>query len=181
MQERLLISAAKIDVMVTRLAHQVLESHPDLNNTVLLGMQPRGVHFAQRVALKLQELCSAEVKLGLLDVTFHRDDFRRRNTPLTPNATHVPFAIEGQQVVLIDDVLFTGRTVRAALDAMIAFGRPASVELMVLIERTYCRELPIEATYIGTSINSSLNERVQVNWKDLNATEDGVWLVTDAR
>lgn len=180
MVQRLLISEAKVAVMVNRLCHQVLENHPDMENTVLLGMQPRGVLFAQRVAAQLASLTQAPVLAGKLDVTFFRDDFRRRETPLTPNATDVPFIIEGKHVVLIDDVLFTGRTVRAALDAMIAFGRPASVELMVLVERTYSRELPIEASYIGTSINSSLQERVQVNWRNAGAEQDGIWLLTDA-
>jgi len=179
MTSKVLISAPRIEVMLTRLCHQLLENHEDLTETVILGLQPRGTLLAKRIGAKLSEISGQAVAIGWIDVTFHRDDFRRRDTPLQPNATHVPYVIEGKRVVLIDDVLFTGRTVRSALDAMIAYGRPRKVELLVLIDRYYARELPIEASYIGTSINSSFNERVQVNWAGENdATQDEVWLLS---
>lgn len=163
--------------MLTRLCHQLTEDEVSLNETVLIGLQPRGIFFAKRIAAKLTELTGQTVNLGWLDVTFHRDDFRRRDTPLQPNDTYIPYIIEGKRVILIDDVLFTGRTVRSALDAMISYGRPSKVELMVMIERKYTRELPIEAQYIGVSINSSLNERVKVCWAGEEVEQDQVLLL----
>src|SRR5690606_16049010 len=113
-----------------------------------------------------------------LDTTFHRDDFRRRETPLTANATKVDFLVEGKKVILVDDVLYTGRSVRAALDAMIAYGRPANVELLVLIDRLYTRHLPIQATYVGRQVNSLQSQRVLVDWQAQQAPEDAIWLIT---
>lgn len=163
--------------MLTRLCHQLVEDDQSLADTVLIGLQPRGILFAKRIAEKLTSLTAQSVNLGWLDVTFHRDDFRRRDTPLQPTDTYIPYIIEGKRVILIDDVLFTGRTVRSALDAMISYGRPSKVELMVMIERKYTRELPIEAQYIGVSINSSLNERVKVCWAGEEVEQDQVLLL----
>ena len=118
-----------------------------------------------------------EISLGYLDTTFYRDDFRRRDTPIRANATKVPFIIEDKKVVLIDDVLYTGRTVRAALDAMIAFGRPQKVELLTLVNRKYSRDLPIEADYIGRNVHTTLSQRVLVEWKEQGAENDNIWLV----
>ncbi len=143
----------------------------------MLGLQPRGVFLAERIKRRIYELAQLQVPLGYLDATFYRDDFRRRETPLKPNMTRVPFIIEDHKVILVDDVLFTGRTVRAALDAMNAFGRPRKVELLVLIDRKYSRDLPIEPNYVGKHVNSILSQRILVEWKEQGAKDDNIWLI----
>ncbi|MBF9253407.1 bifunctional pyr operon transcriptional regulator/uracil phosphoribosyltransferase PyrR [Pontibacter sp. 172403-2] len=178
MQKRLIVNHQLLDIMVMRLCHQLVENHSDFSDSVILGLQPRGKFVAQRIQSTLAAILGRQVPTGFLDTTFHRDDFRRRETPLTANATKVDFLIEGKKVILVDDVLYTGRSVRAALDAMIAYGRPASVELLVLIDRLYTRHLPIEATYVGRQVNSLQSQRVLVEWKGQQATEDNIWLIT---
>ncbi|MFP4094995.1 MAG: bifunctional pyr operon transcriptional regulator/uracil phosphoribosyltransferase PyrR [Cyclobacteriaceae bacterium] len=164
-----------LDVMLSRLCQQLLETHRGFENTVILGLQPRGIFLAERISARLRQLTGNPVPLGYLDTTFHRDDFRRRSAPLTASTTKVPFLIEDKKVVLIDDVLYTGRTVRAALDAMITFGRPSKVELLVLISRKYARDLPIEPDYVGRSVNTLDTQRVVVSWQE-QGDEEGVWL-----
>ena len=141
-----------------------------------VGMQPKGIYLAKRIAGTLETQLGKELPLGFLDTTFYRDDFRRRDAPLKPNETKVPFIIERKKVILIDDVLYTGRSVRAALDAMIAFGRPAKVEFLVLIDRLYSREIPIEASYVGKKVNTNEDEKVLVELTDQGG-EDKIWLV----
>lgn len=176
-QKKSIINSQLLDVMLSRLCQQLLENHGQFNNAVLLGLQPRGVFLANRIQQRLEQILNKKINLGYLDTTFHRDDFRRRNTPLKANTTHVPFLIEDQNVILIDDVLYTGRTVRAALDAMITFGRPSTVELLVLINRKYTRHLPIEPDYIGRAVNTIDVQRVLVEWQE-QGLEDSVWLTT---
>ncbi|MEM8896139.1 MAG: phosphoribosyltransferase family protein, partial [Bacteroidota bacterium] len=117
------------------------------------------------------------INLGRLDTTFYRDDFRRRDVPLKPNATEVDFIIEGKKVILIDDVLFTGRSVRAAMDAMIAFGRPEKVELLVLIDRMYSRDIPVEPTYTGMQVNTIKTQKILVEIKEQDSAEDKIWII----
>jgi len=186
-QQRLILASPLLEIVVSRLAQQLIENHQDFADTVVLGMQPRGIYFAERVVGELNRIRTGNVDspgadspgvpLGYLDATFYRDDFRRRDTPLRPNTTHVPFVIENKRVILIDDVLATGRMVRAALDAMTAFGRPRSVELMVLIDRRYNRDLPIRPDYTGKRVNTLESQRVQVEWTEQGAEEDRIWLV----
>ena len=178
MQKRLIVNHQLLEIMVLRLCHQLIESHGDFSDSVILGLQPRGKFVAQRIQRTLASILGREVPTGYLDTTFHRDDFRRRETPLTANATKVDFLVEGRKVILVDDVLYTGRSVRAALDAMIAYGRPASVELLVLIDRLYTRHLPIQATYVGLHVNSLQSQRVLVEWKAQQVGEDNIWLIT---
>ena len=178
MQKRLIVNHQLLDIMVMRLCHQLIENHGDFSDSVILGLQPRGKFVAQRLQATLASILGKQVPTGLLDTTFHRDDFRRRGTPLAANATKIDFLIEGKKVILADDVLYTGRSVRAALDAMIAYGRPAGVELLVLIDRLYTRHLPIQATYVGRQVNSLQSQRVLVEWKGRQATEDNIWLIT---
>jgi pyrimidine operon attenuation protein/uracil phosphoribosyltransferase len=178
MQKRLIVSNQLLEIMLERLAQQLIENHHDFSNSVILGLQPRGVFVAERLQKTLQRIIGKPVRTGRLDITFHRDDFRRRESPLTANATQIDFIIENQQVILVDDVLYTGRSVRAALDAMIAYGRPQKVELLVLIDRRYSRDLPIEATYVGQSVNSLSSQRVLVEWRSTETTEDNIWLIT---
>ena len=142
MQKKLILDSDLLDITISRLCQQLIENHNDFSETVIIGMQPRGIFLAEIIHKKLAERHQKRAfPLGYLDTTFHRDDFRRREIPPKANETEIPFIIEGKKVVLVDDVLFTGRTIRAAMDAMIAFGRPATVELLVLIDRKYNREL----------------------------------------
>lgn len=178
MQKRLIVSQALLQIMLQRLCHQLIETHGDFSETVLIGLQPRGKFLAQRLHKLLQEITGKSIPLGFLDTTFYRDDFRRRESPLAANATSINFIIENRKVVLIDDVLFTGRSVRAALDAMIAFGRPAEVELLALIDRRYQRDLPIEANYVGQQVNSLASQKILVQWQNGENPEDAIWLIS---
>tara|TARA_B100000683_G_scaffold277941_1_gene341058 strand:+ start:9670 stop:10128 length:459 start_codon:yes stop_codon:yes gene_type:complete len=144
-----------------------MENHSDFSNTVLIGLQPRGVMLAARLQQCLDEIHPEfNVELGSLDITFYRDDFRRRKNPLVPSSTQLNVSLEDKKVVLIDDVLYTGRTVRAALDAMLDFGRPSSVELLVLIDRRLSRHVPIQPDYVGHTVDVVAEERVTVEWGD---------------
>ena len=176
-QQRLILSSPLLEIVVSRLVQQLIEDHQDFAGTVMLGMQPRGIYFAERISHELNRALGHEVPLGYLDATFYRDDFRRRDTPLRPNTTHVPFIIENKRVILIDDVLATGRMVRAALDAMTAFGRPRKVELLVLIDRRYNRDLPIKPDYTGKRVNTLESQQVLVEWTEQGAEADRIWLV----
>ena len=154
-----------------RLAHQILENHLDLTNTVFIGLQPRGVYLSDKIVEQLKQTVPSEkVNYGKLDITFYRDDVRRELK--VPNKTEINFTIENKKVVLIDDVLFTGRTIRAALDALLDFGRPDKVELCVLIDRRFSRQLPIQPDYTGKVIDDFITQKVMVKWKDKDeATE----------
>lgn len=167
-----LIDSTQFSLIVDRLAHELLENHRSFENTVLLGIQPRGVYLAQRIQKKLESLLpNVDLRCGDLDITFFRDDFRRREKPLQANTTKIDFVIEDQNVVLVDDVLYTGRTIRAAMDAMLSFGRPRSVELMVLIDRRFSRELPIEPQYVGKAVDSLDHQRVRVTWNEVGGKD----------
>jgi pyrimidine operon attenuation protein / uracil phosphoribosyltransferase len=175
--QREILDKNSLNITLDRLCQQLIENHRHFDNSVILGLQPRGIFPAQRLHQKLEALLERKILLGNLDATFFRDDFRRPGKPLQANATQVPFLIEDKNVILIDDVLFTGRTVRAALDAMTAFGRPRKVELLVLIDRRYSRELPIEADYVGKQVDSILSQHVQAQWEEQGFAEDTVWLM----
>ncbi|BDD09753.1 bifunctional pyrimidine operon regulatory protein/uracil phosphoribosyltransferase [Fulvitalea axinellae] len=176
MQKRLIMGGSLLDVTLRRLAQELIENHGDFSDSALIGLQPRGTFLAQRLKAKLEEELGKEVGLGFLDITFYRDDFRRRERPLAANQTDIPFLLEGKKVVLVDDVLFTGRSVRAALDAMMAFGRPGKVELLTLANRRYGRDLPIEAHYTGKSFDTVRSQRIEVEWTEQGHDEDRVWL-----
>ncbi|TXB65973.1 bifunctional pyr operon transcriptional regulator/uracil phosphoribosyltransferase PyrR [Vicingus serpentipes] len=177
---RVILDAKQFDLTIKRLAHQLIENHNNFTDTVILGMQPRGLFLANRIQAELLAINKKyKVQVGSLDTTFYRDDYRRQDNPLIPSKTQVDFIIEDKKVVLIDDVLFTGRSVRAGLDAMLAFGRPSKVELLVLINRRYERDLPIQAKYIGKNVHSVTSERVEVSWVE-NEGEDKVILYTPA-
>jgi pyrimidine operon attenuation protein/uracil phosphoribosyltransferase len=142
-----------------------------------LGLQPRGVQLALRIHAYLVAETKVDIPFGLLDATFYRDDFRRRDSPLTPNATSISFGLEDKNVVLIDDVIATGRMVRAAFDAMQAFGRPLKIELLCLIDRNYNRDVPIQPDYVGKTVNTLDNQQVVVEWKEQKLLKDKIWLV----
>lgn len=175
-QKRLILSSPLLEIMTRRLCQQLIENHQNFENSVILGLQPRGIYYAERIARELSQHLHKDILTGQIDATFYRDDFRRRDTPLVPNKTHVPFLIEGKDVILIDDVISTGRMVRAALDAMTAFGRPRKVELLVLIDRVYNRDLPIEPDYIGMKVNTIDPQKVRVEWTEQGHDADRIWL-----
>jgi pyrimidine operon attenuation protein/uracil phosphoribosyltransferase len=147
---------------------------------VLIGLQPRGVNVLNRLKIRLEQILGKPVVCGALDITFYRDDFRRRERPIIPSATNIDFIVENKRVVLIDDVLYTGRTIRSGIDAMMAYGRPASVELLALVDRRFKRQLPIQADYVGKTIDTLATERVNVEWKEVEG-EDKVVLFTQER
>ncbi|MBX7205654.1 MAG: bifunctional pyr operon transcriptional regulator/uracil phosphoribosyltransferase PyrR [Bacteroidia bacterium] len=179
MKEKLLLDQKRLSIIIDRLCHQLIENHNGFNDSAIVGLQPRGVLLSRRIHQRMKEITGNNNLLyGELDITFYRDDFRRRESVLIPSEQKIDFIIENKNVILIDDVLFTGRTIRAAMDALTAFGRPSSVELMVLIDRRYSRELPIEATYVGHVVDSRNNDKVVVDLKQ-TGTKDAVWLITN--
>lgn len=178
MGQRVILDKKLLAVTINRLCQQLIENHSDFQDTVIIGIQPRGVYLAEKIHAQLKSQ-GVETLVGHLDITFYRDDFRRRETTIRANNTKIDFLIEGKKVVIIDDVLFTGRSVRAALDAINAFGRPEKVELLALIDRKYTRELPIQADYVGLQVNSMFDQKVIVEWKGVEgAKEDKIWLTT---
>lgn len=177
MQRKLILDSDLLNITISRLCQQLIENHDDFSQTVIIGMQPRGIFLAELIHKKLETVIKKSIQLGYIDVTFHRDDFRRRDTPVKANETRIPFTVESKKVVLVDDVLFTGRTTRAALDAMISFGRPAKVELLVLIDRKYNRDLPIAADYVGKVVNTLSSQRVLVELEAQGHKQNRIWLV----
>jgi pyrimidine operon attenuation protein / uracil phosphoribosyltransferase len=177
MEPLILYSSESLNLTIKRLCFQLIENHNDFSDSVLIGIQPRGVMLAQRVQQELKYILKKDIVCGNLDVTFFRDDFRRRDDVLIPQSTDIDFIIENKKVVLVDDVLFTGRTIRAAMDAILAFGRPELVELLVLIDRRFSRHLPIKPDYVGKIVDTISTERVKVEWKDIDG-EDKVLLHT---
>lgn len=166
-----ILTEQQVSLTIRRLAHQVLENHPDFTNTVIIGLQPRGIYVSDKIVKELQAyLPENSFYYGILDITFYRDDIRREIK--VPNKTDINFSIENKTVVLVDDVLYTGRTIRAALDALLDFGRPAKVELCVLIDRRFSRQLPIQPDYAGKVIDALISQKVIVKWKEKDeATE----------
>ena len=149
----------------------MLENHLDLDNTVLIGIQPRGIYVSDRLVQELsKQLNGIKPQYGKLDITFYRDDIRKELH--IANQTDIPFSIENKNVVLIDDVLYTGRTIRAALDALMDYGRPSKVELCVLIDRRFSRQLPIQPDYVGRSIDSIVTQKVKVYWREKDGKEE---------
>lgn len=170
-----ILTAQQLSITVRRLAQQVLENHIDLDNTVIIGLQPRGIYLSDKIVAEIgKDIPMEQVKYGQLDITFYRDDVRSQLH--IANATNIPFSIEGKNVVLIDDVLFTGRTIRAALDALLDFGRPQKVELCVLIDRRFSRELPIQPNYVGRSVDALVSQKIKVFWQDKDGKDEVVLL-----
>ncbi len=152
-----------LDLTIQRLSHQLLENHGDFSETVLIGLQPRGIYLADKIANQLKSLNPKyKIPYGKLDITFYRDDIRKGLH--LANHTDISFSIEDKKVILIDDVLYTGRTIRAALDALLSFGRPKKVELCVLIDRKFSRQLPIQPDYWGKAIDSIVSQKIKVEW-----------------
>ncbi len=168
-----ILTEQQVALSIKRLAHQVLENHIQLKDTVIIGMQPRGIYVSDRIVDELKTLVDpTAIHYGKLDITFYRDDVRKELK--IANKTDIRFSIENKQVVVIDDVLWTGRTIRAALDALLDFGRPAKVELCVLVDRRFSRELPIQADYIGRAIDTFPSQKVMVRWKEKDGMDEVV-------
>ena len=165
-----ILSPHQVELAIKRLAHQVLENHLQLVDTVLIGLQPRGIFLSDRIVEEIKKLIHQDLVIyGQLDITFYRDDIHKQIH--TANKTDIPFSIDGKKVVLIDDVLWTGRTIRAALDALLDYGRPQKVELCVLIDRRFSREYPIQADYVGRAIDTFPNQKVMVYLSNKSSRE----------
>ncbi|CAI8253083.1 MAG: Bifunctional protein pyrR [Cryomorphaceae bacterium] len=170
--ERQILNQKDIQITIERLCQQLIEHHGDFNNTVIVGVQPRGTFLSNRIIAKLKQLLNTtNLESGSLDISFYRDDLRRRDEPIVPEVMDMDLSLEGKNVVLIDDVLFTGRSIRSAIDALMAFGRPKSVELLTLIDRRFSRDLPIQPNYVGRTIDAIDSERVIVEWKEVNGKD----------
>ena len=165
-----LMSASEIDRTLVRLAHEILEKTRNLDELAFVGIRRRGVPLATRLAAKIRELENREIPVGILDITLYRDDLSTVDEKPVHNATEISFPVTGKDVVLMDDVLYTGRTIRAALDALFAHGRPSRVQLLVLIDRGH-RELPIEAKYVGRMVQTSDSEIIEVKFQEVDGLE----------
>lgn len=165
-----LMSASEIDRTLVRLAHEVLEKTKDLDQLAFIGIRRRGVPLAQRLAAKIEALEKRTIPVGLLDINLYRDDLSTVGSAPQHNATEIGFSVVGKEIILMDDVLYTGRTIRAALDALFDHGRPARVQLLVLIDRGH-RELPIEAKYVGRTVQTADEEIIEVKFQEIDETE----------
>ncbi len=167
-----LLTNGQLDITLQRLAHQLVENHHLFHDTVIIGIQPRGVLLSDRIVKMVKKITGNKaLGYGTLDITLYRDDVNTRDIHV-PADTNIPFSIEGMNVVLIDDVLHTGRTIRSAMDALIDFGRPKKVELMVLIDRRFSRELPVQPDYVGHTVDTILTQRVVVHWKEKDGKDE---------
>ncbi len=165
MTEKILLDSQPLALTINRLCRQLIENHGDFSRSVIIGVQPRGIPLLDRICDKLMQINpSLKYHAGKLDVSFYRDDFRRNDKILAVNESTINFSTEGKNIILIDDVMYTGRTVRAALDALLDYGRPQKVELMVLVERRFSRQLPIQPDYTGISVDSIQSQEVRVEW-----------------
>ena len=176
MPKKILLDSKKIDLILNRLVCKLVENHKDFNNTVLIGLQPRGTYLIEKILdIFKKKYPNINIKSGILDFTFFRDDFRRSEKTLKASSTQINFSIENKNVVLIDDVLFTGRSIKAAMSSMDSYGRPNSIELLVLIDRRYKREIPIQANYCGAKIDTFKGDKVNVVWNE-NSKKDVIYI-----
>lgn len=162
-----ILDSVGIKRAMTRIAHEILERNKGITDLILIGIRTGGIHLAHELAARLEEIEGTSIPVGAVDITLYRDDIRSQSASLPVGKTDIPFTLEGKRVVLIDDVLFTGRTIRAAMDAMMDHGRPQCIQLAVLIDRGH-RELPIRADFVGRNVPTSLKEKIQVCFDDTN-------------
>ncbi len=172
------MDAEAIQRALRRIAHEIIERNPDLGTVVLGGIPSRGVEIATRIADAIESIAGQRVDTGVIDVSMHRDDVGQRVDLPIVRASHLPQSLERRTIVIVDDVLFTGRTIRAAMDSIGSFGRPARIQLAVLVDRGH-RELPIRADYVGKNIPTAPNERVRLRLADIDGEPDAVWLVQE--
>lgn len=179
MQQHSILEGQKFQITIKRLCHQLIENHDDFSESVLIGIQPRGVLLARRIATELNQINpTASILNGDLDITFFRDDLRKKTNIHLPNTTKIDFLTEDKKVILVDDVLWTGRTIRAALDAILAFGRPKVIELLTLVDRRYCRDVPIRPDYVGIQVDTVHSQKIIVHWQETDQ-QDQVLLLSD--
>jgi pyrimidine operon attenuation protein / uracil phosphoribosyltransferase len=179
MSSKIILEKKQLQITIDRLCYELIEKHGDFANTAIIGLQPRGILLSRRIYNRIQEIVKNKNSLyGELDIAFYRDDFRRGNDQIIPSEMKIDFTVEGKNIVIVDDVLYTGRTIRAALDAVTDFGRPAKVELLVLVDRRYSRDLPIQPDYTGIEVDTRANDKVKVEWTD-NGKTDRVHIVTN--
>jgi len=179
MKPKKILGSNEIEIILNRLSYQLIEDFNSFEETVLIGIQPRGANLAIKISGLIDFLNpDNNLKLGFLDITFFRDDFRRSKKVLNASSTQLEFSVENKTVVLVDDVLFTGRSVNAALNAIQSFGRPKAIKLLILIDRRFSRELPIQPDYCGLQVDSRLNQKVIVNCKKYDVY-DSVYLIND--
>lgn len=177
MLQKILLTSLEVNIIMNRLACQLIENHLDFSNTILVGIQPRGTFLAERLKNLLEnEYNIPNIALGYLDITFFRDDYRRTDRPIEANKTQIDFIVDDKKVIFIDDVLYTGRSIRSALTAIQSFGRPSEIELLVLIDRRFSRHLPIQPDYRGRQVDAINDEKVKVSWLE-NDGEDAVFLI----
>lgn len=181
MKQSILLDGPKFQTTIKRLCQQLIENHGDFSNSAIIGIQPRGTFLANRIAKELKDMLGKEVDSGILDITFFRDDFRLKgNSPLLANSTQIDFIVEGKNVIFVDDVLWTGRTIRSAMDAIQAFGRSERIELLCLVDRRFSRQIPIQPDYIGIQVDSIDSQKVIVSWEEVDK-EDSIVLITDKK
>lgn len=169
---KVIIEDDRFNLTIERLCHQLIERYTDFSNTCIIGIQPRGVPLSDRIVSKLKKILKiSHIDYGKLDITFYRDDFRTRGKPLEANTTEIDFLVEDREVILIDDVLYTGRTIQAALTAIQHYGRPANVELLTLIDRRFNRHLPIASDYVGLTIDALDEAYVKVEWNEISGRD----------
>ena len=167
-EEKQILNEESIRIIIERLCYQLIENHNNFENTVIVGIQPRGRYLSNRILRQLNIINPLNIiESGNVDISFYRDDLMRRENPIVPEEMDMNLSVEGKRVVLIDDVLYTGRSVRSALDALMTFGRPTSVELLILIDRRFSRHLPIQSDYVGRTVNAIDSEKVIVEWKEV--------------
>jgi pyrimidine operon attenuation protein/uracil phosphoribosyltransferase len=176
MTHKVLLGPDEFKLTLSRLCYELIENHNSFTNTVIIGIQPRGAYVANRLAKQLTEITGQSITSGTIDITFYRDDFRHQAEPLKAYDTNIDFLIEDKKVVLVDDVLYTGRTIRAAMEALLQFGRPASVELLALIDRRYSRHLPIQPDYVGRVVDTIQSQKVKVEWQENEGTDQVILL-----
>ncbi|MBL7827779.1 MAG: bifunctional pyr operon transcriptional regulator/uracil phosphoribosyltransferase PyrR [Saprospiraceae bacterium] len=173
---KILLDQDKMSLVIERLAHQLLEDWDDFSNSCIIGIQPRGALLSNRIHQRVQELLNGKpIEYGKLDITFYRDDFRMPDGPLSPHPNEIDFIVAGKKVLLVDDVLYTGRTISAALTALQHYGRPSAVELLVLVDRRFNRQLPVQPDYFGIGVDAVDEAYVKVKWKETHG-EDSVLL-----
>ena len=174
-KKSILFNNKRLEITINRLCQQLIENHKTFKNTVLIGLQPRGIYFLNRIKKNLEKNLKKEIRTGYLDTTFYRDDFRSGDIP-TAKETSIPFIVDDKDVIIIDDVLFTGRTVRSAMEGIMNFGRPKKIELLVLVDRKFSRDVPIEPSYCGLKINTITSDRIEVNLTEQGFKEDNIMI-----
>ena len=179
MNGKVILEKKQFEITLNRLCFELIENHGSFEQSAIVGLQPRGIYLSRRIHQRVSEILGHNNLLyGELDIAFYRDDFRRGNEQIMPNAMNINFTVENKNIVIIDDVLFTGRTIRSALDALTDFGRPNKVELLVLVDRRYSRHLPIQPDYTGICVDTRANDKVKVEWKE-NTKSDSVQIITN--